>query len=311
MAKIFLTYDQQIDKLKNEKLLTINDYVYAKKVLSKVSYYSLISGYKKLFKHTPSGNYLRGVTFEELVDFFYFDEELRSLFLKYILHVERNMKSTISYHFCNIYGESQVEYLNKSNYTVTRKNNQDVQRLVNSLKKAISLPSHYDYITHHAKIYGNVPLWVTMNALTFGQVSKMYQYIPNNIQVKISSEFGLITERQLHQFIRVLASCRNVCAHGERLFSFHVNETIPNMPLHINLNLPQKNGQYLMGKHDLFSVVIALRYLIDDNEFQILKQELSRLIQKVLKDCPHITETTLLKEMGFPSNWHNISRQNK
>ena len=44
------------------------------------------------------------------------------------------------------------------------------------MKKVIALPSRYTYIAHHANTYGNVPLWVAMNAFTFGQVSKMYQY---------------------------------------------------------------------------------------------------------------------------------------
>lgn len=97
--KKFLTYDQQIQKLQVEKKLSITDERYAREMLSKLSYYSLIRGYKDLFKHKPSGKYLHGVTFEELVSFYYFDEQLRNLFLKYILHVERHIKSTVSYFF--------------------------------------------------------------------------------------------------------------------------------------------------------------------------------------------------------------------
>lgn len=98
MEKKFLTYDQQIEKLQNEKQLTISDVPTAIHTLEHISYYSLISGYKNPFKHKPSGNYLYGVTFEEIVAFYYFDEKLRTLFLKYILHVERHLKSLISYH---------------------------------------------------------------------------------------------------------------------------------------------------------------------------------------------------------------------
>ena len=76
-----------------------------------------------------------------------------------------------------------------------------------------------------------------MNAFTFGQVSKMYQYITNDVQYKISQKFDNVTERELHQFINVLARCRNVCAHGERLFSFKINETIPDTLLHKKLKI--------------------------------------------------------------------------
>lgn len=310
MIKSFSTYEQQLNKLQ-EKSLIIPDSDNAKHMLEKLSYYSLISGYKKLFKHAPSQKYIYGVTFDELVSFYYFDEELRSLFLKYILHVERHIKSLLSYHFCEKHGEKSIEYLTPTNYALTKKSYTQINRLVHSMRKAIELPSHYSYISHHANVYNNVPLWVAMNAFTFGQVSKMFQYITNDIQYKISQKFENITERELHQFITVLARCRNVCAHGERLFSFRIQETIPNTLLHKKLKIIEKNGNYIHGKQDLFSVVIALRYLISNEEFRNFKRSLNRLINKVLKQCPHLTQEQLLKEMGFPKNWNKIMRYKK
>lgn len=81
-SKTFFTYDEQIEKLTKEKRLVISDTAFAKDTLQKLSYFSLIGGYKDLFKHKPSGKYLYGVTFEEITAFYYFDEELRTLFLK-------------------------------------------------------------------------------------------------------------------------------------------------------------------------------------------------------------------------------------
>ena len=64
--KVFLTYEQQINKLQNEKYLIINDSEYATAILKKISYYSLISGYKQLFKAPATKKYIYGVTFEEI-----------------------------------------------------------------------------------------------------------------------------------------------------------------------------------------------------------------------------------------------------
>lgn len=311
MAKLFYTYEQQLNKLQQEKSLIIPDTDKAKQILEQLSYYSLIGGYKGLFKHTPSQKYIYGVTFDELVAFYYFDEELRSLFMKYILHVERHIKSLLSYHFCEKYGESDAEYLNINNYTLTKRNASQVNRLIHTMQQAIALPSQYAYISHHANTYGNVPLWVAMNTFTFGQVSKMFQYVTNDVQSKISQKFIHVTERELHQFITVLARCRNVCAHAERLFSFHIHETIPDTLLHKKLQIPQKNGNYLYAKQDLFAVVIALRYLISVDEFKVFKSDLTKLINKVLEQCPHLTREQLLKEMGFPENWERIMQYKK
>ena len=56
MQKIFLSYDQQIEKLKNEKNLLIDDEAYAKEILKQTSYYSLIGGYKDIFKNPTTKN---------------------------------------------------------------------------------------------------------------------------------------------------------------------------------------------------------------------------------------------------------------
>lgn len=308
MEKRFLTYEQQIEKLQDEKSLTISDIPFALNTLEHISYYSLIGGYKNLFKHKPSGKYLYGVTFEEIAAFYHFDEELRTLFLKYILHVERHLKSLISYHFCDNFGENQEEYLNPANFNTAKKNQKGVRRLIYSLRKCISLPTHYSYIAHYAKNYHNVPLWVAMNAVTFGQLSAFYQYMPNKIQVKVSKHFPGYSEKQLHQFITIVAKCRNVCAHGERLYNFRTSDTIPDTLLHKKLGISMRNGSYILGKQDLFAIVLSLRYLIDNKEFKDFKASLNRLIRQVLAHCPHITKEQLLKEMGFSDNWEKICR---
>lgn len=308
LAKKFLTYDEQICKLQNEKELVVPDISYAKKHLEELSYYSLVSGYKSLFKHGPSGKYLRGVSLDEIVAFYYFDEELRTLFLKYILHVERHIKSLISYYFCEKYGENQKIYLDSSNFSTVKKNRREVERLIRSMQKRLSLPSPYHYIAHHVKKYQNVPLWVAMNAFTFGQVSAFYQYMPNDIQVKVSKHFPGYSEKQLHQFITIVAKCRNVCAHNERLYNFHTSAAIPDTLLHKKLSIPERKGSYIQGKHDLFAIVLALRYLISNEDFKAFKHALVRLISHTLRQCPHISFIQLAAEMGFPVNWEKITR---
>ena len=81
MPKIFLNYDQQIEKLKNEKNLRIDDTAYAKEILRQTSYYSLIGGYKDIFKKPTTKKYKDGTRFEDIVELYYFDENLRQLLL--------------------------------------------------------------------------------------------------------------------------------------------------------------------------------------------------------------------------------------
>jgi hypothetical protein len=77
------------------------------------------------------------------------------------------------------------------------------------------------------------------------------------------------------------------------------------------MGIARKKGAYVNGKHDLFAVVIALKYLIPDGEFKEFKRKLIALIDKVNKGCPHLTQKDLFNYMGFPSNWEKIIRYKK
>ena len=105
MGKFFLSYEEQLKKLREEKALNILDKDYALEMLKRYSYYSLISGYKKEFKNPDTTLYRSDVYFEDIVALYEFDENLRGLFLKYLQKIERQIKSYISYYFCEKYGE--------------------------------------------------------------------------------------------------------------------------------------------------------------------------------------------------------------
>ena len=118
MPKPFMTYDQQIQKLKGKNLI-IQDEESAKSVLRRYGYFALITGYKDLLKNRTTKNYLDGTTFEDIVAIYQFDEQLREITFRYLLHIERHIRSALSYSFCAIYGESQNEYLNPQNYDIS------------------------------------------------------------------------------------------------------------------------------------------------------------------------------------------------
>ncbi len=119
MAKPFRSYEDLLIFLQNEKKLIIEDFDAARHILSKTSYFSLISGYKDTFKNPTTGKYIDGTTFHDIYRLYQFDNELRSIFLKYILIAEHSVKSSLAYHFSATYGEDQTEYLSLSHYMVT------------------------------------------------------------------------------------------------------------------------------------------------------------------------------------------------
>ncbi len=111
--------------------------------------------------------------------------------------------------------------------------------------------------------------------------------------------------------LTVLVKFRNVCAHGERLFTYITTDSIPDFSIHKKLNITKKGTQYIYGKNDLFSVVVALRYLLRDGWYKEFIKELKALLDKYLKKHDSISEQELYEKMGFPENWKKITRFRK
>ena len=305
--KKFSTFDEQIELLKSEKHLLISDETYAKNILMRIGYFPLFGGYKHLFRIPLTKKYKEGTTINEIVALYEFDSNLRELFFKYLLQIERHMRSLMSYYFSEKYGETQAAYLNANNYNNSRRNQKIISRLMSTLQRAVNT-TDYVYINYYRSNYNNIPLWVLINVLTFGNLSKMYKVFAQSLRSKICKNFDYINQRQMEQFLSVLTKFRNVCAHGERLFTYRTIDTISNLPLHQKMAIPKQGVQYLYGKNDLFAVVIALRYLLPPEDFSVFKQKLTAEITNVTKKLVHITENELLEHMGFPNNWKKISR---
>ena len=90
MAKPFLTYDEQIEKLINEKKLIINDSESAKEVLKNIGYFSLIGGYKTPFIDPMTRIYQNGASFNDILALYHFDLSLRELIFSVQFMVNNN-----------------------------------------------------------------------------------------------------------------------------------------------------------------------------------------------------------------------------
>ena len=82
----FISYQEQIGKLSNEKELVITDVEYAIAKLKDYSYFGLISCYKEPFYNKTAKKYKRNTSFEQIINLFEFDMNLRELFLKELLY---------------------------------------------------------------------------------------------------------------------------------------------------------------------------------------------------------------------------------
>jgi abortive infection bacteriophage resistance protein len=202
-VKPFLTYTQQLDKLK-EKGLIIENREYAEEKLRQISYFGLINGYKQPFKDA-NGGYIKGPRFDDIVELYNFDEGLRSLFLRWVLRVERHIRSLVSYAFTERYGESQEMYLNPSNFASGSKNENDsIDKLIKSLADMANNDERQPYLVSQRKAHGNVPLWALICGVSFGTLSKFYRYMQQPQQASVAKNFPNVNSTQLGQILSVM-----------------------------------------------------------------------------------------------------------
>lgn len=116
------------------------------------------------------------------------------------------------------------------------------------------------------------------------------------------------THLHTDKYLKILTLFRNVCAHNERLYSFRIQIDFPDTILHAKLGIPKKRSQYLLGKRDLFGLLIAFRYLLPRQDFLQFKHSFICILNKYTKSSHQISEVTLLGMMGFPSNWKGITK---
>lgn len=303
--KRFLTYEEQIVFLKEKKDLEIRDAEYAKKILFKIGYFPLINGYKEAFKDSDSKRFQKGVSFEDIYALYQFDNDLRGIFMKYILVVERNVKSSLSYQFCQIYGDMQEDYLDDSHYDCTGKKKFIVKNMLKIMEGQIRKDSDYTYIRHYIEKYGYVPLWVLLNVLTLGQLSKIYSCQKGRVQTPICRDFGPIKVNEMGKMLAVMTKFRNVCAHNDRLFDFHTKDAILDSGLHERLRIKKIHGRFVYGKNDLFALLIILKFLLPEDEFRALFHDLKQCFRK------YSVQKEILEKMGFLEEWERIGRIKK
>lgn len=307
MAKPFLSFEKQINKLINDKGLVINDRQSAEDALRRIGYFGLIGGYKEPLRNPTNKKFYSHVLFEDILALYQLDESLRELFLRYILKIERHIRSLLSYYFTEKYGEQQSYYLDDANYIRQASSNDDVKRLIGALDQLANQNNNYPYIKYQRVTYQNVPLWVLINAISFGTLSKFYSLLTSDLQSKISKNFEKVNERKLGQYLSVITKFRNVCAHNERLFTYKTKNDIPDTNIHMELEISKKGSQYICGKRDLFAVVISFKYLLPNKEFMDFIRLLSEVIKEYFGRSKALTESKIYKYMGFPPNWQDIS----
>jgi abortive infection bacteriophage resistance protein len=242
MAKEFKTIEELVSLMESRNIETDDMTATA---IRRESYYAVINGYKSPFldvdamEKSHTDVFQRGTTFNQIYGLFRFDRELRSITFSYLIRAEALLKNSVVYAFCDAYRNHDA-YLERSNYTDARSmlvpktfvGNQtglfrdNMARLMEVLNRKVAPRKHgRPFVKHYLDTYGDVPLWVLSNDLTFGNIAHFYQLQKRGVQnsacklvLKATGNGKRLYPQDLLRTFDVLVAYRNLCAHDERLY---------------------------------------------------------------------------------------------
>lgn len=307
--KPFKTLEEQIALLE-ERGLTINDKGKAERYLLEHSYYKVINVYSKFFQESEN-IYLENATFEEIRLVHIFDTELKSTLFKYLIECEKHFKSIVSHRFSEYYRDVPLAYLKTTSY-----DDENLLQLTNSISiLSKTITSHIknkktNAIKHYNSNHNDIPLWVLIDNLTFGQIVHIYTHFNDKLKNIIAKDLAYYLESNLNKKIVVepkevenilfnLIDIRNCVAHNNKLFGFKCKNNLKySDALHGPAQI-KKN----QSRQDLYSNLITMQLFLDKGQYSLLHNTVLKRAKTLNNKLNSINIDLILNPLGFPKDW--------
>jgi len=282
-----LSVEEQIELLKARGLL-IPDEQMAAQYLQNISYYRL-SGYMYPFLiDTKRHYYKKGTTFENILNLYRFDRELRLLIFAAIEKIEIALRAQIINHYTSA-ANDPFWYTKEAYFTSPEKHVDFLESVSGYIKRSNDV-----FIKHFYDTYSDPfpPVWIIFEILSMGQLSILYSITAKSPSKKALAEYFGVKETVLVTWLHTLVYIRNICAHHARLW---------NKDLRIPVKLPKKTANMWLAAlnitdRKLYVVLGIIAYLLNiitpNNTFR-------RKVKELIIKYPH----TDIFAMGFPEDW--------
>lgn len=282
-VKPFLCIEEQIQRLKDRGLI-IYDEIAAASFLKCVNYYRF-SGYTLSFRKNDV--FEESTTFEHICQVYKLDSTLRGLLLYILDYVEVAFRTHIAYHHARKYGP--LGYLDSSNFRDPVRHYEFMNKFVEDIDNGITLQE--PFVRHHFDNYGgNFPIWVVVELISFGKLSKIYNNMLFAQRQEIAREYYGVHCDYIANWLHGLSIIRNICAHRGRLY---------NRNMTIKLKLPDQFWSLGVSNNKVFAYIYALKTLIIDS--YLWNQFIVRL-----QDTLNEYDEVYIGDLGFPESWQEV-----
>lgn len=261
------------------KGLSVQNATRAEWALSKIGYYRLLI-YMRPFQDANK-QFKPGVDFEQIIQLYEFDRELRLLCSDAIDRIEVALRSAIVSSLATSLGSHFHTEVSHFVY---------FGNFVKFWKDGLRISS--TAIEHYRGKYSNPkepPIWVLLEALTFGQVSTFFADLKRSNRQIVARAFGL-HEKVLVNWFRALTTLRNKCAHHHRLWNATFNANMPMAPRHLN---------YVLTRTNTFQAQAVVIFVLLQQIDRTIATDWRNKLSALLASYSNVVD---LQSMGFTPN---------
>ncbi|WP_342772223.1 Abi family protein [Companilactobacillus suantsaicola] len=237
---------------------------------------------------------------------------MKQTIFRAILNVEHHLKSIFAYRFAEAYPNKCYSYLDINCYSSDKA--LDVGYIISKLSMIINKHKRYpnNAINHYVKKYNDVPIWVIIDFLDFGELVSLINCVPRSLQNKIAKDLVSFIKDNVPDFnkqftpetmislIKNIRETRNVCAHNNRLLDFRCRSD--------SIFFPAIHGSSGIHKdemrRELYSTFVSMQCFLSKTEFAILNNTLRKKFRHLANKIKSIDINNILDSLGFPHDWY-------
>lgn len=219
--KPFLSYEEQLEKLKNTYNLKSYNHETDIMLLKTISYYDLVNGYKDCFME--NNKFIEDVTLADIFLFNNTDKRFQNVLFLYSVYVENIFKTKMAHLISQTRGVEFSQYLDISKYhSPNPKRN---KKLEDTIKNIITAHNHsQDNPTkYYRNNHNHIPPWILFKNVKFTTIIDLFSFLKKDEKLAIISEYDYFSTNKLSDdkkielfknMITIVRKFRNKIAHN-------------------------------------------------------------------------------------------------
>lgn len=307
MDKKFLTYNQQMKKLRGKKNFDCQNAGH-KTILVRNGYFNLVNGYKDPFKAGKDTygkyTYVSGTCVDSLNYLKSFDENLRILFLRTITKIEEEMRTLVGYKFDQLNNNGQTPWYATEAYS-SHSNLQNVMHVISSAYNQLSR-SRSEYVKFYMGTHAKIPTWIVTKIIKFSTFIDFTKYSKRDVKRAICNLYNMIdthgnpNECLLLGSLHLMRQVRNSCAHNERIYCFSptADSKSRGRILEKHFSVLPKNYKRHLTKN-IFDLLVYFKYYLQPKDYKLIINTILKYLNNLASQIPNAAFVRVRSAMGI------------